>query len=305
MMRRVFIQLNQINKNIQINNSRILSRNNSSTVNSPELEKFSVVGDEWWDEKSVMGTGPLHAMNPLRINYIREKLSKELNRYHKYDAINQIRDLKVLDVGCGGGLASEALSRLGAHVTAIDPSPENIQVAKKHSLKDPITSTIDYRVNTIEEIAELGIKFDAVCALEVIEHVDNVELFINSCSKVLKDNGSFFLSTINRTPISYAIAIIAAEHILKLLPNNTHDYNKFLTPEEIRTKCSYSDIYVNNVSGMVFQPLKSLSPLSLLNSSNGGYNSISSLSNNSDNWQLDENDTNVNYILHGVKHSKA
>lgn len=301
-MRRVFIKLTQKSCRNSSMNSRILSKSKSSTVNSPELEKFSVVGDEWWDEKSVMGTGPLHAMNPIRINYIREKLSKQLDRYDKFDAINQIRGLKILDVGCGGGLAAEALARLGAQVTAIDPSPENIHVARKHSSRDPLTSTIDYRVNTIEEIVETNMKFDAVCALEVIEHVDNVELFLNSCSKVLKDDGSFFLSTINRTPISYAVAIVAAERILKLLPNNTHDYNKFLTPEEIRTKCSHTNIYIANICGMVFQPLKSLS---LLNGSSLGINGISSLSNNSDNWRMDEADTSVNYITHGVKHSKS
>ena len=185
-------------------------------------------------------------MNPVRVAFVRSRLAESLGRLH-LPALEQLRGVEILDVGCGGGLLSEALARLGAKVTSIDPSPENIAVAKKHSQLDPTTAnSIDYSCTTVEEVQAAGKKFDAVCSLEVIEHVDHPLAFVGACKACVRQGGSgggggsLFLSTINRTPKSYAMAILGAEHLLRLLPVGTHDWQKFITPEELIAMVSAS-----------------------------------------------------------------
>jgi len=256
--------------------SKTCRRSLSTTVDKSEVSKFSAVGDDWWDKSSKSGTGPLHAMNPVRVGYIRKALATTRGTTG-LPAVDQIRGMKVLDVGCGGGLLAEALSRLGAEVTAIDPSSENIAIAKAHSSHDKATASIQYEQSTIEEVAASGRRFDAICALEVVEHVQEVELFLSSCAACLGNKGNFFLSTINRTPASYAMAIVGAEKLLRILPEGTHDWNKFPTPEEMRTTLAHCSLYVEDVSGLLYQPWRSVQ------------------------WEVSADNTEVNYILHAIK----
>eukprot|EP01038_Epipyxis_sp_PR26KG_P012084 gene12084-16170_t len=189
----------------------------SGSVNEAEISKFSRIGSGWWDSNDVGGSGPLHAMNPTRVNFIRENVACQMNR-NDWFVGEQLKGLKILDVGCGGGILSESLARLGAHVTGIDPSFENINIATNHSKLNPSTSTINYQKSTIEEIVESGQLFDVVCALEVVEHVDNVNEFIKNCTKCVKNDGHLFISTINRTAKSYLLTILGAEYITGIIP---------------------------------------------------------------------------------------
>jgi 2-polyprenyl-6-hydroxyphenyl methylase/3-demethylubiquinone-9 3-methyltransferase len=192
----------------------------SSTVDAQEVEKFSRVADEWWDESGKFK--PLHKFNPIRISYIHRKVEENFTK---------ISDLKILDVGCGGGLISEPFARLGADVTAIDASEKNIAVAKIHAEKSGLK--IDYRAMAAEELVKSEEKFDVVFALEIIEHVADIENFVKSCTELAKPNGLLFVATMNRTLKSLALAKIAAEYVLRWLPTGTHDWKKFLKPSEI------------------------------------------------------------------------
>jgi 2-polyprenyl-6-hydroxyphenyl methylase / 3-demethylubiquinone-9 3-methyltransferase len=259
----------------------LLSRRMTSTVIAEEVAKFRPVGEDWWKAKSKKGTGPLHYMNPVRIGYIRDILSTDEAKV--VPSSQSLRDLRILDVGCGGGLAAEALARLGASVIALDASEENIQVARNHARLDPTTSSIEYMHSTIESLREkpeYQESFDAVLGLEVIEHIDNIPLFLESCAACLKNGGTFILSTINRTPESYITAIIGAEHILRILPPGTHDWNKFLTPNEMRAFLADQSLHMHDVTGLVAEP---------------------SLSNPGSNWTLDPTNVRVNYILAATK----
>lgn len=215
--------LDSLNRCIRIavaNPSRAVAKRRhktTSTVNDEEVKKFSAVGAHWWDKTSRFGTGPLHNMNPCRVSFIRDSLAIKLSR-HDMPLHEQLKGLKILDVGCGGGLLSEALSRLGAEVTSVDPSQASIDVARKHASVDPLTATINYRKSTVGEVADSGEKFDVVCSLEVIEHVEMPLSFVKQCVNCLQDDGSLFLSTISRTPKSFAIAILGAEYITRIVP---------------------------------------------------------------------------------------
>jgi len=252
--------------------------NSSQSVNAEEVAKFSRIGAGWWEQGSNAGVGPLHAMNPARVGFIRESLAKKLGLQDK-PVLEQLQGLEILDVGCGGGLLSEALSRLGAKVTAIDPSEENIRVAKQHSLVDPQTSSIEYRCTTVEDLAASGKIFDAVCTLEVLEHVESPLTFVKSCKQCLRPGGSLFLATINRTAKSYAMTILGAEYLLRLLPVGTHDWNKFITPEELIALLAASGGKVKtlDVQGLVLEPL-CVPPAAA--------------------WSLSRTDHDVNYITH-------
>jgi len=173
-------------------------------------------------------------MNPARVSFIRRGLAEALGRTHLPE-MEQLRGVEILDVGCGGGLLSEALARLGAKVTSIDPSPENIAVAQKHSQLDPtgVAANSSYSCTTVEELHAIGSTFDAVCALEVLEHVDNPLAFVGACKGCVRPGGSLFVSTINRTAKSYALTILGAEYVMRLLPVGTHDWHKFVTPQEL------------------------------------------------------------------------
>ena len=194
---------------------RLFSR--GASVIEEEVAKFSAYGNDWWDTSSTSGAGPLHTMNPVRVAYIRSKLAEECGRLGVFES-KQIEGLSILDVGCGGGLLSESLARLGARVTSIDPSQENIKVASSHSKMDSATSSIDYRCSTIEEVFAAGEQFDAVCSLEVIEHVGDPEAFMRACTGCVRPGGSLFISTLNRTSKARLVAIVGAEYVLNLVP---------------------------------------------------------------------------------------
>lgn len=222
--------LSRVSRGIQ--SGTTLSSSISSSVNNDEVRKFSAVGKDWWSAESNRGTGPLHAMNPVRVDFIMRTLSKQLSSTLKTPHL-QLEGLDILDVGCGGGILSEALARLGANVTSIDPSDVNIGVASRHSSTDPLTSKIDYIQTTVDMMAKTGKKFDVVCSLEVIEHVETPLAFVADCALCVKDGGSLYLSTLNRNMKSFTFAIVGAEYVLGMLPPGTHDWHKFITPEEL------------------------------------------------------------------------
>ena len=198
-----------------------------TTVNKDEIQKFSKIADEWWDANGKFK--PLHMFNPIRIKYIKDKCIShfKLNQNN----VKPLSSLKILDIGCGGGLISEPMCRLGAKVTGMDASKKNILVAKLHAKKNGLK--INY-INSSPEKNKIKKKFDIILNLEIIEHVDNVDLFLKSSSKLLNKNGIMFVATINRTFESYVKAIVGAEYILRWLPIGTHEWNKFLKPIEIQ-----------------------------------------------------------------------
>ena len=220
----------------------------TTTINREEIQKFSDLADEWWDVNGKFK--PLHMFNPIRIEYITEKIKQEFNLINQNN--NFLKDLKILDIGCGGGLISEPLARLGGEVTGIDASEKNIKVAKLHSKKNNLN--INY-LNKSPEQLNNSEKFDIVLNLEVVEHVENVDLYIKSCSNLLKKNGIMFTATLNRTIVSYIKAIVGAEYILRWLPIGTHDWNKFIKPEELEKKLSLANFCTIDVKGLEFNPL--------------------------------------------------
>ena len=218
-----------------------------STINKDEINKFSKIADEWWDINGKFK--PLHMFNPIRIGYI---LDVALN-YFKVDKNRKLplKNLKILDIGCGGGLISEPMSRLGAEITGIDASDKNIQVAKLHAKKSNLK--INY-LNTVPENLDWQNKFDIILNLEVVEHIENLDLYLSSCSKLLKKNGIMFTATINRTLTSYVKAIVGAEYILKWLPVGTHDWNKFVKPEELEKKLTDLNFTITDLTGLNYNP---------------------------------------------------
>ena len=220
----------------------------TTTINREEIQKFSDLADEWWDVNGKFK--PLHMFNPIRIEYITEKIKQEFNLINRNN--NFLKDLKILDIGCGGGLISEPLARLGGEVTGIDASEKNIKVAKLHSKKNNLN--INYFNKSPEQLNNSE-KFDIILNLEVVEHVENVDLYIKSCSNLLKKNGIMFTATLNRTIVSYIKAIVGAEYILRWLPIGTHDWNKFIKPEELEKKLSSANFSTIDVKGLEFNPL--------------------------------------------------
>ena len=216
-----------------------------TTINQEEIQKFSKIADEWWDANGKFK--PLHRFNPIRIKYIIEKCTNHFNL--KNNSENSLNGLKFLDIGCGGGLVSEPLCRLGGNVTGIDASSKNIEVAKIHAQKNKLI--IKY-LNTSPEKNQIQDKFDVILNLEVIEHVENVDLFMKSATELLKKNGIMFIATINRTFESYLKAIVGAEYILRWLPIGTHDWQKFLTPDEIEQKFSKLNLDKLDLTGLKY-----------------------------------------------------
>ena len=219
-----------------------------STINTDEIQKFSKLADEWWDVNGKFK--PLHMFNPIRIEYILEEISKhfKLNRNKKHF----LKNLEILDIGCGGGLISEPMARLGGNITGIDASEKNIKVASLHSKENNLKIT--YLNKSPEQLDEKE-KFDIILNLEIVEHVDNLDLYLKSCYKLLKKNGLMFTATINRTFSSYIKAIIGAEYILRWLPIGTHDWNKFIKPEEMQKKLSDIKFSTNDIKGLEFNPI--------------------------------------------------
>tara|TARA_B100000700_G_scaffold116691_1_gene131271 strand:+ start:390 stop:1121 length:732 start_codon:yes stop_codon:yes gene_type:complete len=220
-----------------------------TTINQEEIQKFSKLADEWWDANGKFK--PLHSFNPIRIKYIIDVSTKHFMLNKKKEKL--LSNLKILDIGCGGGLISEPMSRLGGSVTGIDASIRNIEIAKIHAKKNNLK--INY-INTSPEQKKISDKFDIVLNLEVVEHVQNLDIFLKASSDLLKKDGIMFIATINRTFESYIKAIVGAEYILRWLPIGTHDWQKFLQPNEIERKFAKLNLKKTNLDGFKFNIIK-------------------------------------------------
>ena len=216
----------------------------NNTINKEEIEKFNTMAEEWWDPNGKFK--PLHKFNPIRIEYIKNNIVKEFNIKEK---IKPLKNLEILDIGCGGGLLSEPISRLGGKVTGIDASNKNLNIARAHAIKNNLK--INYICSSPEKLKSEK-KYDVILNMEVVEHVEDINLFINACSSLLKKNGIMFLATINKTLKSYAFAIIGAEYILNWLPVGTHDWFKFVDPNELSLICKKNKLKLLDIKGMKF-----------------------------------------------------
>eukprot|EP00240_Pyramimonas_obovata_P006253 CAMPEP_0118929644 /NCGR_PEP_ID=MMETSP1169-20130426/6585_1 /TAXON_ID=36882 /ORGANISM="Pyramimonas obovata, Strain CCMP722" /LENGTH=310 /DNA_ID=CAMNT_0006871877 /DNA_START=144 /DNA_END=1073 /DNA_ORIENTATION=- len=224
-----------------------------TTVNLKEAKKFQEVADLWWDTER----GPfaaLHSMSPIRCQFIRSSVCAHFGL--RTDQLEPFSGLTMLDVGCGGGLLCEPLARMGAEVTGVDAVAHSIQVASAHAQRDPVISRrVTYRTAAAETLVEEGVQFDVVLSLEVIEHVDDVEGFVASLAALTKPGGAVVLSTLNRTPTSYALAVLAAEELLRWVPRGTHEWGKFVMPEEMAMLTHRAGLEMQTLTGMVYNPI--------------------------------------------------
>ena len=220
----------------------------NNTINKKEIEKFSKIAEEWWDPHGKFK--PLHKFNPIRISYIKESI---INSFKLKENVKPLKKVKILDIGCGGGLLSEPMSRLGADVMGIDASDKNIEIAKFHAKKDNLN--IKYLCASPEQL-NTSTKFDVILNMEIVEHVKDVDFFLQSCSKLLRKNGIMFVATINKTLKSYFFAIIGAEYILRWLPIGTHEWEKFVKPGELEKILKKYDLRLDSLDGMKFNLLK-------------------------------------------------
>ena len=220
----------------------------SNTINKKEIEKFSKIAEEWWDPRGKFK--PLHKFNPIRISYIKDNIIKTLNLKSKEKPLEKIT---ILDVGCGGGLLSEPMKRLGAEVVGIDASEKNIQVAKLHAKKNNLE--IDYLCTSPENFTK-KMKFDVVLNMEIVEHVEDVDFFLKSSAKLLKKGGIMFVATLNKTLKSYLFAIIGAEYILRWLPIGTHEWEKFVKPKDLIKTLEKYDLKLDCLDGMKLDLIK-------------------------------------------------
>jgi 2-polyprenyl-6-hydroxyphenyl methylase / 3-demethylubiquinone-9 3-methyltransferase len=220
-----------------------------TTINDSEIAKFTAMAEEWWNPNGKFK--PIHKFNPVRLAYIREHLLTHFGG--DGTAMRPFTGLRILDVGCGGGLLCEPLARLGASVTGIDAAERNVAIARLHADKSGLP--IDYRATTSEALAAAGEQYDLVLNMEVVEHVDNVPLYMKSCADLVKPGGLMLTATINRTLRARALAVFAAERVLRWLPVGTHDWNKFLTPDEIKTLLRRNDLVVTAETGVVYHPM--------------------------------------------------
>ena len=220
----------------------------NNTINKKEIEKFSKIAEEWWNPEGKFK--PLHKFNPIRISYIKENIIETF----KLDSKKiPLKNIKILDIGCGGGLLSEPMCKLGANVTGIDASDKNIKIAKLHSSKNNLQ--INYFCSSPEKF-KVKDKFDVILNMEIVEHVEDVNLFLKSCSKLLKKNGIMFVATLNKTLKSYIFAIIGAEYVLRWLPIGTHEWEKFLKPEDLISILKKNNLKLDKVDGMNFSLIK-------------------------------------------------
>ncbi len=238
-----------------------------SSVNKKEIEKFSKMAAEWWDPEGKFK--PLHKFNPIRIKYIKDNIIYSFKLKSKEKPLQKIN---ILDIGCGGGLLSEPMARLGANVTGIDASDKNIQIAKLHAKKNKLN--INYFCSSPEKL-KIKKKFDVILNMEIIEHVEDINFFIKSCSKLLKKNGLMFVATLNKTFKSYVFAIIGAEYVLRWLPIGTHDWEKFVKPEDLKNILNKNNLKIEKIDGMNFDIFK-------------------------DEWNISK-DTSINYIAKSLK----
>jgi len=235
------------------------------TVDEAELARFAALADEWWDPRGKMA--PLHKFNPVRLGYIRDAACRRFARDAR--GLDCLEGLRLLDIGCGGGILSEPLARLGADVVGADPAEPNIAAARLHA--DESELKVDYRATTAEALAEAGERFDVVLAMEVVEHVADVNLFVKLTGAMVKPGGLMIAATINRTLKSFALAIVGAEYILRWLPRGTHQWDKFVTPNELEIALELAGLRVIDDAGVIYNPL-------------------------ADRWRLAD-DTDVNYML--------
>lgn len=236
-----------------------------TTVDLAEIAKFQAMAAEWWDPNGKFK--PLHMLNPCRLDYITSQISAEFNRDLKTHL--PFADLRILDIGCGGGLLAEPMARLGADVVGADAAERNIPVAKVHAEQSGLT--IDYRYTTAEDMATTGEKFDAVLNMEVVEHVADPLAYLTACKDLLKPGGLHICSTINRNTKSFMMAIVGAEHIMRWLPKGTHDWSKFITPDELFDLMGRAGLNPVDKRGFVFNPLTW-------------------------DWKLSDRDMSVNYV---------
>jgi 2-polyprenyl-6-hydroxyphenyl methylase/3-demethylubiquinone-9 3-methyltransferase len=219
-----------------------------TSVNKKEIDKFSKMANEWWDPEGKFK--PLHKFNPIRIKYIKENI---INNFKLKNKFRPLSGINILDIGCGGGLLSEPMSRMGANVTGIDASDKNIQIAKLHAKKNKLK--INYFCSSPEKL-KITKKFDVILNMEIVEHVEDTDFFLKSCSKLLKKNGLMFVATINKTLKSYIFAIIGAEYVLRWLPIGTHEWEKFVKPEDLKKILMKYDLSLNKLEGMNFNIIK-------------------------------------------------
>ncbi len=219
----------------------------NNTINKQEIEKFSKMASEWWDPHGKFK--PLHKFNPIRIRYIKENI---VSHFKIKSKSKPLKNLNILDIGCGGGLLSEPISRLGANLTGIDASKNNIEIAKLHSKKHNLK--INYMCSSPENL-KIKKKFDVILNMEIVEHVEDVNFFIKKSSNLLKKNGIMFIATLNKTLKSYIFAIIGAEYILRWLPIGTHDWNKFIEPNQLEKFGKLSSLKLEKIDGMKFDPI--------------------------------------------------
>lgn len=239
------------------------------SIDTTEVERFSRLAADWWDVRGPMAA--LHKFNPVRLAYIRDQAAAQFNRDPK--KLDCLKGLRMLDIGCGGGILSEPLARLGASMVGADPAEENIAIAQEHAEGSGVS--IDYRATTAEELAEAGESFDVVLAMEVVEHVVDVKTFVATCASMVKPGGLMIAATLNRTLKSFALAIVGAEYVLRWVPRGTHQWDKFVTPEELERAFERSGLDVIGERGVIYNLL-------------------------ADRWQL-SSDMDVNYMLVGER----
>ncbi len=239
----------------------------NNTINKKEIDKFSQIAEEWWDP--IGKFKPLHKFNPIRISYIKDNI---IQTFKLKNQKSPLKNVKILDIGCGGGLLSEPMCRLGADVTGIDASSKNIKVAKLHAKKNNLK--INYLCKSPEKLITKT-KFDVILNMEIVEHVQDVGFFLKSCSNLLKKDGIMFVATLNKTLKSYLFAIIGAEYILRWLPIGTHEWEKFIKPQDLQNILKKNDLRLEKLDGMEFNLIK-------------------------DSWNL-SSDSSVNYIAKFLK----
>jgi 2-polyprenyl-6-hydroxyphenyl methylase/3-demethylubiquinone-9 3-methyltransferase len=220
-----------------------------STVEAAEVERFSALADQWWDPRGKMAV--LHRFNPVRLGYIKAAACRHFERDEK--RLDALAGLRLLDIGCGGGILSEPLARIGAAVVGADPAAANIAAAKLHATEAGIA--VDYRVTTAEALADAGERFDIVLAMEVVEHVADLGLFVKRCAEMVEPGGLMITATLNRTLKSFALAIVGAEYVLRWLPRGTHQWDKFVTPNELEATLQRHGLTVTDETGVIYNLL--------------------------------------------------
>ncbi len=221
----------------------------NTTIDQAEVERFAAMAAEWWSPNGKFK--PLHKFNPVRLAYIRDMVSAHF--WRDANAAAPLKGLRFLDIGCGGGLLCEPMTRLGASVVGVDPAERNIEVAKLHAAQSGLQ--IDYRATTAEALADAGERFDVILNMEVVEHVADVDLFVARTAEMVKPGGLMFVATINRTLKAHALAIIGAEYVLRWLPRGTHQYEKLVRPDELETALTKSGLKISDRTGVTYNPL--------------------------------------------------